>query len=141
MGQLFFQCAIRKRISKIRLISFFFSRKFEELLSKKLCLRNSRQWIYLFKLILTPYYSIYIYIYKKINNCYFFTYTHFIFRILPFTEIKRSTQRILLPRKKLFLLRPKEAISLTLPLSPPRNKTEVNLVRDEEKYYPGISSN
>lgn len=64
MGQLFFQCAIRKRISKIRLISFFFSHKFEELFPlKKLCLRNSwnsRQWIYLFKFLVTPYYSIYI---------------------------------------------------------------------------------
>lgn len=112
------------------------SHKFEELfLSPKKALfvklLKLAQWIYLNYLL----FHITLYIKKnKHASVTFYVYT---FHFSEYSLLPRLNDPPNPPPWK-------EIIFITTErghLSPPRNKTELNLVRDEEKYYPGISSN
>lgn len=136
MGQLFFPRVFQCRDYEKENFFLYVSHKFEELfLSPKKALfvklLKLAQWIYL------NYLLFHITLYIKKNKHASVTFYVYIFHFSEYSLLPRLNDPPNPPPWK-------EIIFITTErghLSPPRNKTELNLVRDEEKYYPGISSN
>lgn len=135
MGQLFFprvfQCRdYEKENFFIRVTQIWRAISFSK--ESSVCETLETRTMDLFKLLVIPYYSIY-----KKNKHASVTFYVYTFHFSEYSLLPRLNDPPNPPPWK-------EIIFITTErghLSPPRNKTELNLVRDEEKYYPGISSN